>query len=49
MNRTGVRVIALCPGATKTDTDSEDIKKGLLSTDYEEAYHRDYDNRVYQP
>lgn len=40
--------MALCPGATKTDTHPDDIKKGLLSPDYEAVYHRDYDNRVHQ-
>lgn len=49
MDLSDVRVMALCPGATKTDANPEDVKKGLLSPDYEVAYHRDYDNKVFQP
>lgn len=37
---TGVKVIAICPGATETGLIG-DIKKQLLSPDYERAWQRD--------
>ncbi|XP_039284198.1 15-hydroxyprostaglandin dehydrogenase [NAD(+)] [Nilaparvata lugens] len=45
---TGVRVMALCPGPTKCDTSSDEIKKALLSPEFEPLYHRTYDNVTYQ-
>lgn len=41
--------MAICPGPTKCDTNSDEIKKGLLYPDFEPLYHRTYDNVTYQP
>ncbi|XP_075225631.1 15-hydroxyprostaglandin dehydrogenase [NAD(+)]-like [Lycorma delicatula] len=49
LNLTGVRVMAICPGPTKCDTNIDEIKKGLLYPDFEPLYHRTYDNVTYQP
>lgn len=40
LNKTGVRVIALCPSATETNLIG-DIRKQLLWEDYEKAWKQD--------
>lgn len=47
VNMTGVRVIALCPAATETGF-IQDVKKQLLSSEYEKAWQRDTANSVPQ-
>ncbi|KAG8222446.1 hypothetical protein J437_LFUL002181 [Ladona fulva] len=47
VNLTGVKVIALCPGATETALVS-DVKKQLLSSEYEKAWQRDTASSVVQ-
>ncbi|KAK9502406.1 hypothetical protein O3M35_011188 [Rhynocoris fuscipes] len=49
MNLSGVRIIALCPGSTCTETNAEDMKKGILSPAYEPVWRREYENRPFQP
>jgi 15-hydroxyprostaglandin dehydrogenase (NAD) len=49
VNMTGVRVIALCPAATETGLLLvQDIKKQLLSSEYEKAWQRDMANSTPQ-
>jgi 15-hydroxyprostaglandin dehydrogenase (NAD) len=47
VNMTGVRVIALCPAATETGL-VQDVKKQLLSSEYEKAWQRDTANSIPQ-
>ncbi|GFG38056.1 hypothetical protein Cfor_10639 [Coptotermes formosanus] len=47
VNMTGVRVIALCPAATETGF-VQDVKKQLLSSEYEKAWQRDTANSIAQ-
>jgi len=47
VNMTGVRVIALCPAATETGL-VQDVKKQLLSSEYEKAWQRDTANSITQ-
>lgn len=47
VNATGVKVMALCPGATESDL-VQDVGKQLFSLRYEEAWHRDTANSVPQ-
>ncbi|KAK7790305.1 hypothetical protein R5R35_007895 [Gryllus longicercus] len=44
MNMTGVRVIGICPGATESDLISSEVKKQLLSSDFEKAWQKDTSN-----
>lgn len=47
VNMTGVRVIALCPASTETGL-IKDVKKQLLSSEYEKAWQRDTANSIIQ-
>ncbi|XP_059491063.1 15-hydroxyprostaglandin dehydrogenase [NAD(+)]-like [Neocloeon triangulifer] len=47
VEQTGVRVVALCPGATSTGIIS-DIRKQLLHASFEPAWQRDTANSIYQ-
>ncbi|XP_071451962.1 15-hydroxyprostaglandin dehydrogenase [NAD(+)]-like [Hetaerina americana] len=47
VNLTGVKVIALCPGATDTALVT-DVKKQLLSSEYEKAWQRDTASSIVQ-
>jgi short-subunit dehydrogenase len=47
LEQTGVRVVALCPGATSTGI-IDDIRKQLLHSSFEPAWQRDTANSIYQ-